>query len=62
MKLFQYLFQLFGNRQAEMGGVLQDGEAVVGDRPEDDRRTQDSRLVQHMDVQHLSDPAQIACG
>ena len=62
MKLFEDRFQLLGDGQTEVGGVLQDGEAVVGDRPEDDRRTQDSRLVQHMDVQHLSDPAQIACG
>ena len=62
MKLFEDRFQLLGDRQAEVSGILQDGEAVVGDRPEDDRRTQDSRLVQHMDVQHLSDPAHIACG
>ena len=41
-----------------MGGVLQDGEAVIRDRPEDHCRTQDTRLVQHMDIQHLGDPDQ----
>ena len=56
MQLLQHLFELLRNRKAEVGGVLQDGEAVIGDRPEDDRRAQDSRLVQHMDVQHLSKP------
>ena len=41
MELFQHVLQLLRNRQAEVGGVLQDGEAVVGDRPEDDRRAED---------------------
>lgn len=41
MKLFEHCFQLFRDRQAEVGGILQDGEAVVGDRPEDDRRAED---------------------
>ena len=41
-----------------MGSILQDGEAVVRDGPEDDRSTQDAGLVQHMDVQHLGDPDQ----
>ena len=41
-----------------MGGVLQDGEAVVGNCPEDDRRAEDTGLVQHMDIQHLGDPDQ----
>ena len=41
-----------------MGGVLQNRETVVGNRPEDDRRSQDARLVQHMDIQHLGDPDQ----
>ena len=27
-------------------------------RPEDDRRSQDAGLVQHMDIQHLSDAGQ----
>ena len=58
MKLFQYFFQLFGDGKAEMGGVLQDGESVVRDGPEDDRRAEDTRLVQHMDIQHLSDAGQ----
>ena len=53
MKLFQYLLQLLGDRQAEMGGVLQDGEAVVCNRPEDDRRAEDPRLVQNVCVQGL---------
>ena len=62
MQLFEHRFQLVGDRQAEMGSVLQDGEAVVGDGPEDDGSTQDAGLVQDVHVQHLSDPAQIACG
>ena len=41
-----------------MGGILQDAQAVISDGPEDDRRAQDTRLVQHMDIQHLGDPDQ----
>ncbi len=41
-----------------MGGVLQDGEAVIGDGPEDDGGTQYPRLVQNMDIQHLGNPNQ----
>ena len=41
-----------------MSGVLQDGETIVCDCPEDDRRAENTRLVQHMDVQHLGDPDQ----
>ena len=56
MQLFEHLFELLWDRQAEVGGVLQDGEAVIRDRPEDDGSTQYPRLVQHIDVQHLGDP------
>ena len=41
-----------------MGGVLQDGESVIRNRPEDDRGTQYPGLVQHMDIQHLGNPDQ----
>ena len=41
MQLLEHRFELAGYRQAEVGGVFQDGEAVVGDRPEDDRRAED---------------------
>ncbi len=58
MQLFQYLLQLLGDRQAEVGGVLQDGEAVVGDGQEGDGRGQDAGLVQNMDVQNLGDAHQ----
>ena len=53
MKLFEYLFELFGYGQAEVGSILQDGESVVCNRPEDDRGTQDAGLVQDMDIQNL---------
>ena len=41
-----------------MGGVLQDGEAVVGDGPEDHGGTQDAGLVQHVYIQNLGDAHQ----
>ena len=41
-----------------MSRVLQDGEAVVRDRPEDDRRAQHTGLVQDMHIQHLGDAHQ----
>ena len=41
-----------------MGGVLEDGEAVVGNRPEDHGGTQHAGLIQYMDVQNLGDPHQ----
>ena len=41
-----------------MGGVLQDGEAVVGDGPEDHGGTQDAGLVQDVHVQYLGDAHQ----
>ena len=58
VQLLEHLFQLLRYWQSEVGGVLQDGEAVIRDRPEDHCRTQDTRLVQHMDIQHLGDPDQ----
>ena len=41
-----------------MGGILQDTQAVIRNRPEDDGGTQHSRLVQHMDVQDLGNAHQ----
>lgn len=41
-----------------MGGVLQDAEAVIGNRPEDDGSAQDARLVQDVHLQHLDDAHQ----
>ena len=58
MKLFEYLFELFGYGQAEVGSILQDGESVVCNRPEDDRGTQDAGLVQDMDIQNLGNAHQ----
>ena len=58
VKLFEHLFQRFGDGQAEVCGVLQDGEAVVRNRPEDDSGAQDARLVQDMHVQDLGDAHQ----
>ena len=58
MQLFQYLLQLFGDRQAEVGGILQDGEAVVGNGPEDDGGTKHPRLVQDMYIQNLGNAHQ----
>ena len=58
MQLFEDRFELFGNWQAEVGGILQDTQAVVGDRPEDDGGTQDAGLVQDVHVQDLSDAHQ----
>ena len=58
MELLEYVLQLLRDRKAEVGSILQNGEAIVGDRPEDDRCAQDTRLVQYMDVQHLGDPDQ----
>ena len=58
MQLLEHRFELAGYRQAEVGGVFQDGEAVVGDRPEDDGGTQDTGLVQNINVQYLGDPHQ----
>ena len=48
--MLQHCFQLVGDGQAEMGGVLEDGEAVVGNRPEDHGGTQHAGLIQYMDV------------
>ena len=58
MQLLEHRFELAGYRQAEVGGVLQDAEAVVGDGPEDDGGAQDTGLVQDMHVQHLGDAHQ----
>ena len=58
MQLFEHRFQLFGDGQTEVGGVLQDGEAVVGNRPEDHGGTKDTGLVQDVDVQDLGDAHQ----
>lgn len=55
VQLFEHLFQLVGDGQTEVGGVLQDAEAVIGNRPEDDGSAQDTRLVQDMHLQHLGD-------
>ena len=41
-----------------MGGVLQDGETVIRNRPEDDGRAQDTGLVQDMLIQDLGDAHQ----
>ena len=58
VKLFEHRFQLFGYGQAEVGSILQDGESVVCNRPEDDRGTQDAGLVQDMDIQNLGNAHQ----
>ena len=47
MQLLQYRFQLVGNQQAEMGSVLQDGEAVVCKSPIRYGGAQDAGLVQY---------------
>ena len=41
-----------------MGGVHQDGEAVVCNGPEDDSGPQDAGLVQHVYIQNLGDAHQ----
>ena len=61
MQLFEHRFQLVGDRQAEVSGVLQDRETVVGNGPEDDGGTQDARLVQDVRVQDLGDAHQQEC-
>ena len=58
MQLLEHLFQLFGDRQSEVGGILQDTQAVIRNRPEDDSSTQDTGLVQDVHVQHLGDAHQ----
>ncbi len=56
VELLQNQLELLWEGETKMGGILQNGEAVVGDGPEDDRCAQDTRLVQHMDVKHLGNP------
>ena len=58
MKLLEHRFQLLRNRQAEVGGVLQDRETVVGNGPEDDGGTKHPRLVQDMYIQDLGNAHQ----
>ena len=55
MQLFEHRFELFGDRQAEVGCVLQNGETVICNRSEDNSGTQDTGLVQDVDIQDLGD-------
>ncbi len=56
--MFGHLFQLFRDGQAEIGCVLQNGESVVGNGPEDVDGAQDTELVQSIDVKDVGDPNQ----
>ena len=48
MKLFQDFLQLFGNRQPQMSGVLQNADTLIGQVEEDHRRAQSAALSQHI--------------
>ena len=55
MELLQNRFQLAGDRQTEMGGVLNKGQTLVRDVEEDDRCAYNGAVLDHIEVENVSD-------
>ena len=58
MQLFQHVFQLLRDGQAQVSGVLQERDALIGQVEEDHRRAQSAALSQHIHVHQVADAHQ----
>ena len=58
MELLQYGLDGIRHRQAQVGGILQQGHTLIGKIEENHRRAQDTGRTQHLGIDDIADAHQ----